>query len=144
MPSDDEAAVWVDIVVLLVESWLLAAVDAVSRTADGHSYLDLKLVACPKWSQSVIEIGLGIVRPQNMEIRQPSLGLGRRLWDVGSYGSRPAYLLLMPFGAFVLAVLQRVIVQAGTATAVLLEKETAGLLQVVHHYCAWLEGVSAH
>jgi hypothetical protein len=130
--------------VQLVESWLLVAVDAAFRTADEHSSLDPRLVARLKWGLSAIEIELGIVRPQNMEIRQPSLGLERRLWDVGSYDLGPAYPLSMPFGAFVQVALQRGIVQGCTAAAVLLGKETAGRVQVVHRYCAWFEAVSAH
>jgi len=113
MPSDDEPAVRMGTgvqLVQLVESWLLVAVDAAFRTADEHSYLDPRLVARPKWGLSAVEIELEIVRLQNMEIRQPSLGLGRRLWDVGSYGLGPAYPLSMPFGAFVQVVLRREIV----------------------------------
>jgi hypothetical protein len=144
MPSDDELAVRAGAVVQLVESWLLVAVDAAFRTADEHSYRDLRLVARPNWSQSAIEIELGIVRPQNMAIRQLSLGPGRRLWNVGSCCQGPVYLLWMPFGAFVLVVLRRGTGQGGIAVAVLQGKEMAGRMQVVRHYCAWLEAFSAH
>jgi hypothetical protein len=96
MPSGDELAVRFGTgvqFVQFVESWLLVAVDAAFRTAVEHSHPDPRLVACVSWSRSAIEIELGTVRPQNMEIRQPSLGLVRRLWGVGSYGLGPAYLL---------------------------------------------------
>lgn len=79
------------------------------------------------------EIEPGVVQPQRMVIRQPSLGPGPGLRNVDNCGLGLACPQSMPFGVFVPVVLQIEIGQGGRVAVGLLVKGRVGLVGAAHH-----------